>query len=83
MTSRLFVINYSGSLKKIGTLLFALPLIAMLGSCTEKSAEEKNLHNTLINEYSKTGAGKQSDRTVSGGWYRQYVCCRSLRVVYL
>ena len=54
MTSRLFDSNSYGNLKKIGTLLFAIPLIALLANCTEKSAEEKNLHNTLINEYSDT-----------------------------
>jgi len=54
MTSRLFGSNFYGSLKKIGTLLFAISLIALLANCTEKSAEEKNLHNTLINEYSDT-----------------------------
>ena len=54
MTSRLFDSNFCGNLKKVGTLLFAIPLIAVLANCTEKSAEEKNLHNTLINEYSDT-----------------------------
>lgn len=45
----------SSEMLKISILFFvSIPLVMLMSACTEKSAEEKNLHNTLLNEYPDT-----------------------------